>query len=717
MCRQIVIEPVRLRMGVLAGLLFWIATLAALLAGCGGGGNSLPALPPFVPGSVSDADRDAAYADVEALFHSVSGQPDAAAQIVAHMKTMSQFAYAEVGESGDAIGWFKDGHMYAVFTSDKLPSGPSRQAPLPPKSRDLPAGTAAYIIDAFEPTRQDASSTIGPELTDKGYNVTYLSGSVNDYKSISNAGVLVVHAHGLIATDNARVPRFWYATSEVSPPQRDSTYSQYWANGTIATGSGDQLQADGTTKTVHTYIVSDQFLHDVGITFTQNAFWMSQSCSSYNPVILNSIFDPTRGFHGVAIYGGWTLPEDTNQSTPTTLFIFDRLLGLNTVEPVDPDSPPPLDIATVQSKLDDTFRPGGALPYGESDTSDGQALFKFKTASGSNVPTIIPSVASAELDVSAQSLKISGHFGSPQGNVTLNGDQLNVQSWAETEIDVDQPTATSGTLVVRSLGGSSPNGYLLSNPFQYAALAVQITTNSQALDLGATETLNVSALAGTIPPGATYKWIVTGLGKVNGASQVTTSTPSVSYTAPDQDSAEVINLKVLSATNQVIAETGIQIVVGTQPSVQFTVSGTWNDGFTHNGTYSFTPGLSGFGPYQGLDYLFFNYDPWHPADGSTAPAIVFTLGMNLGQPVTQGETFTIPPNGQLTGPGQFRLLLDSNLNDPANGGEYIVQATGTLRITSVTNQSGSHTAHFTFTLTSIDGQGTISGSGVNIWRG
>ena len=99
-----------------------------LLGGCGGGDDALatpptagpPPLPAFVPGSVSDVDRQAAVATIESLFHSVHGQQGAAAQIVAKMKTMKQFAAAEVGDSGDAIGYFTDGQMYACFTSDRL---------------------------------------------------------------------------------------------------------------------------------------------------------------------------------------------------------------------------------------------------------------------------------------------------------------------------------------------------------------------------------------------------------------------------------------------------------------------------------------------------------------------------------------------------------------------------------------------------------------------
>ncbi|HWA82710.1 MAG TPA: hypothetical protein VG820_04720, partial [Fimbriimonadaceae bacterium] len=203
--------------------LFLLAVLALALAGCGGGGNSLPQLPVFVPGSVSSAERYAAYDEVEAFFDTVGGQPDATAQVVAKMKTMPQFATAEVATSGQAVGWFKDGQMYVVFTVDEDGTTPAghHQAQSLPKSRDLPAGTAAYVIDAFEPARQDASSIIGPELAAKGYNVQLMSGTVNDYMSIQDAGVLVVHAHGILHTNKFRVPAFWYATSEAPTSDHD----------------------------------------------------------------------------------------------------------------------------------------------------------------------------------------------------------------------------------------------------------------------------------------------------------------------------------------------------------------------------------------------------------------------------------------------------------------------------------------------------------------
>ncbi len=457
----------------------------------------------------------------------------------------------------------------------------------------------------------------------------------------------------------------------------------------------------------------------MGITFAQNAFWMSQSCTSYNPVMVKSVLDPAVGFHGVATYAGWTLTELTADTTPTTEYVIDRLLGLNQVEPVDPGNPPPYDIATLTSNIGTTVRPGRNYQYDASQGPDGTSEFKIKTAAGSDAPTIIPSVTSANLNAGTHTLTIGGHFGKPQGSVTLNGDFLNVQSWSETSIKVDQPTATSGTLLVRSLGGPSEDGYLLSNSYPYQSLGIEIQAPNTSVDPSSSETLTVVAISGTIPSGVSYKWAVTGLGTVNGSNQTTTTTPSVTYKAPSQDSSDVISVQVVDSHQTVLAVAQIGIDTAANPSLHLAISGNW-DSLTEGivGTYNFTPGNGVRTTISGLDYIFFEYDPFQQSGGSgTGYGVTFTLGMPIGQAVTQGEVFTSAPNNQLTGSGQFKLLLDTDLNDPASGGNFNPQGSGTLTITSVQQQQdGSYLAHFTLSMTSDVGGGTITGRGVGTWR-
>ena len=559
-----------------------------LLGGCGGGDDAAatpptsgrPPLPAFVPGSVSDVDRQAAVATIESLFHSVHGQQGAAAQIVAKMKTMKQFAAAEVGDSGDAIGYFTDGQMYACFTSDRL--GTPRLAmaanvavaPAAARKRrqDLTDAPVAYLVNAFEPARLDVTASVASLLAAKGYQVTLLGGDVSDFQLISKAGLLFVHAHGILARDDAGVDRFWYATSTRKTPELDAAYKAAIDRGTLASGSGDVFQADGSTVTEQHYIVSDQFLHECGMSFADNAVWISQSCSSFNPIALKAFLDPAAGFPGVAVYGGWTKPEDTNTSTPSTAFIFDRMLGINQVQPVDPNDPPPATFGQLKGLMADTFRPGGALGYDESTGDEGPSFFVVQARPGTNVPSIIPIITAAEPDTVNQTLTLSGYFGAPTGEILFSGTPLSVRTWSETSVVVDLPSDPSGTLVAHSLGGASAAGYLLSNSFAYTGLAIGISPPGASLQLSEQKTFTVSVTAGKLPAGATYRYTLTGKGSLAGGSPLTTANNSVGYVAPSVPSSDALKVEVLDASSTVVATAGAVISVG-QPTLTYTVTG------------------------------------------------------------------------------------------------------------------------------------------------
>jgi hypothetical protein len=606
---------------------------------CGGGGTGMDTLPTFNPGSVSKAERNAAYDEVETLFHSIYGQKDAAAQLVAKMKTMSQFAAAEISESGDAIGWFKDGQMYAVFTSDQYTPTTnvmtSAKHTVPKASgRDLTGEPTAYLINAFEPAREDATLAIAGQLNDKLYNTIVRTGTVNDYISIRDAGLLFIHAHGIIHTDKTRKKHFWYATSDTPNDAQDLALKSYIDSGQLSVGSGPAYDSQGSRTTVRKYIITDKFLHDVGTTFAKNATWISQSCSSFNPFMLRSVLDPETGFPGVETYGGWTKPEDSTESTPSMAFLFDRLLGTNSVQPIQPGKPNPLTISEAFAKLITTTRPGGGLVYGSSNTVFG--LSKFAIATGKTVvPTIIPAINEVSVNIADQVLEISGHFGSAQGPVTLDGSNLTVTSWSETLVKVTKPDSNHGTLVLRSLGGASPSGQLRSNSFEWVGLGVALTPSGATLAKLATQSFTVSATTGTIPSGSKYRWTVIGTGKVNGAATVTTASPTVTYKAPNQDTSDNLKVEVVSTSNAVIATSTAGIAVG-QSQITFNVAAgmSWPELV---GSHSFNDGSGYVYSANGNDDYQMFYDNDANQDSRVYLDIVVPVGTTLsaGQVVPQ----------------------------------------------------------------------------------
>ncbi|MBS1703165.1 MAG: hypothetical protein JST12_15995 [Armatimonadetes bacterium] len=694
----------------------WAAALLlciVLIACGGGGGGGLAPLPDFIPGSVSDTDRDNAVAEVSDYFATVAGNAQAASLMVTKMKSMPVFATAEISASGDVIGWFKDGRQLAVFTSDDLPpasAGHAAQtAAKPPTAmpKNLTFGRRAFLINSFEPAREDSTAALSPLLQQKGYDVTTMSGTLADFTHLSDVSLLLVHAHGLLSTDKHRVQHFYYATSQSPDAITNGVYSADWDNDSLFVGVGPSWNLDGTVSVAKKYCISEQFLINHGLNFVPNAFWMSQSCSSYSTPILNIALGG--GSNGVATYAGWTKPEESSESTATTNFVFDRLLGLNQVAPVEQDTPSPYDFDKLRTALSTTKRPGSSLTYDTSIKND-PAKFFIKSANGSTVHTIIPSITAAQIGTDPSTLSIDGFFGAQQGAVTLDGTILTPVSWSETNVVVQKPAADSGVLVVRSLGADSPDGYLLSQPYQYSGLQVEISPDGAALDLSAHQTFTANITHGTLPPGATFKWTLTGNGKINGGTSVTSTSPTVSYVAPNTTTLDSLKVQVIyKGVSQ--AEKSSTIVVGDVGTIDFTLSGNWDTSKTPPiGHYMYSDGAGArWSPEPGLDALAMSYD----IGTEQTIGVLVTAQLTPGQQLVAGQTFTHYHSGDPIVPGIFTLTMSTNLTNPEdpNSSQYAIGTDGTMTIDSVrTLGDSTKYIHFTFTATNGIG-GTVTGTG------
>ena len=151
--------------------------------------------------------------------------------------------------------------------------------------------------------------------------------------------------------------------------------------------------------------------------------------------------------------------------------------------------------------------------------------------------------------------------------------------------------------------------------------------------------------------------------------------------------------------------------------IQFVVAGTWDPTQTPaNGNYPYTDFLGGREASPGgggLDILAFDYD-WTPS----RPGVLLSMFVPTGEAFRAGETFSKVPSGSFPVPGQWNLLLSTNLNNPddPNSSQRNPVGTGTLTITSLAKLSdGTFVAHYSFSILNAAG-GTIIGSGVGTWK-
>ena len=701
-------------------LVIWIFLISVLICGCGGNGSSieLPPLPDFVPGSVSDAERTAALTEVNAFFETVKADPGRANAILTKLQSMPIFVFVEIAKSKDVAAWFKDGRCLIVATSlDRTyrPAlNPISSKPTEPEEKGLSHGKKAVLINAFEPARDDATAEIAPNLIDKGYETTLLSGTVEDFKTLQGVGLLFVHAHGMVSTDKFRKSLFWYGTSTRVSATGDAAYRQALDDGTMIYTSAEVLEFDGTSTTQTSYTVSTQFLKNAGQSFTPNATWISQSCTSYGAEILKYAVNELQ----IGAYMGWTQPQLTSDSTVTTRLLFDRLLGLNVYLPGTVKRPP-MTFYEVNNLMRDNIRPGTSITYSSSVSDGVESNFDY-TVNSKDTRTIVPSIVNTSVDVAANSLTIEGYFGpaSGAGPITLNGSILTVKSWTEDKVTVELPAEPSGKLLLRSIGAPSNSGYLFSNSFDYLAIGVKLSPAAANLAHNELQTFTADIQTGTAPAGAKYRWTVVGDGSVNGSSTVTTTAPTASYRSGNTDGTDTLNLELLDSSNTVVAKAAAVITVGTSSRISFVISGNWDSKKTPpNGSYSYAPGEgTRFSPEEGLEALAFGYNIG--AKEQTIGVLVSII-VTPGQPVTAPSTYTVGATGQPPVPGNFFITLSTNQTDPddPDSTQHKAGEFGTLTINSITNlPDNKKRVSYTFE-TSNGAGGTVTGSGVQIYTG
>ncbi len=557
----------------LAFILSTILLLSSLL-GCGGSGNTSfyqNALPVFVAGSVTEAERTTAITDVKAFFGTVVGGTNAGTQLVEHMKSLPEFATAEISPSGDAIGWFKDGVMLSVILKDGFNStrrGRGEQqakaskaaVSAPPISRDVPGTTKAYLVNSKESSWDDASADYSGVMNIHGYDTVIMSGYLADYSNIKSAGILYTNARGFVSRSRTGETRRWMGVRDVRSVETMAQYAPQIEKGTVAVAIWQNHGAEGVPAFMEDGLcMNDQFLLDSGMTFTVNSLWVNETSFGGGEEMVRT----AASFNGLSEYASWNGLVDSYDAFRASSYLFDRMLGENIVLPADSPTLAPYTIQEVVDGLNKNHDPETGRAWDTSVVGSGTAAKFLFTRFAPDLIVMIPSVDFATVDKEKKTMEISGYFGSEHGAVTINGSNLTVKTWEPERIVVDEPSITSGKIVVRSLGLPSASGLLSSNAFQWDGLGVKITPDAPSLQRQEAKAFSAEVTGGTVPSGAKYKWTVTtGTGTVNGGATATTTTPSVSYVAPNADSDEVLKVQLLSSTGTVLAEKTTAIHVG-----------------------------------------------------------------------------------------------------------------------------------------------------------
>lgn len=155
--------------------------------GCGGG-DKTPAGP---DGSTVDLARDeAAMALVGAKLDSLIGQrpADIAKAALAYIQSLPDFKASGISEDGSVWAQFQDGVLLSIGTNDvDLDIQPAPVAPVAPVKAAPPASKRASTQPA-----------VGGEIPGSaaGYKVVRGTGSLKDWRGVSEAGLVFAACHG-----------------------------------------------------------------------------------------------------------------------------------------------------------------------------------------------------------------------------------------------------------------------------------------------------------------------------------------------------------------------------------------------------------------------------------------------------------------------------------------------------------------------------------------
>ncbi|MCC6457390.1 MAG: hypothetical protein IT328_20715 [Caldilineaceae bacterium] len=330
-------------------------------------------------------------------------------------------------------------------------------------------------------------------LSDAGYEVLGLGASLSDMQNYTNLGMLYLDTHGVQYQHFSIEPgsqtlssgHFVYGL-QTSTQVRLSTmesYSSLLNNGEVVLSLGEEETGRTVKFAITEKFIANYWSFDKAITIIHSCyggaapFKPGATCkggrcfSPGDPGVLDPSALRTamlaRGADAVISFDSLTNPD---YARPSILFLLDRLLGSNDVQPVGnpPLRPFPLDEVRAEmgrQNLLSFHKPNSTLFGFEFGGNTVNLTFDTRDAKAGLVPTIErvtvlddPIQAEGELD-------IKGNFSTEQGTVTISGVPATIKSWNATSIVVNTPfngQGAAGELIVQGPGQIESNAVPLT---------------------------------------------------------------------------------------------------------------------------------------------------------------------------------------------------------------------------------------------------------------
>ncbi len=509
-------------------------TLSLLIISCGGGGGGST----NQTSTVSEEQVSAALTELTPKLESLMSQPTlTSADVSQALASVSDVrvlgtstdgsVLAEIGENGPRIVVASVIPPYATYDPASDPinqpylgkpaiSGQTAQTDgnrlkLNAANTSVPLGPRVLLMSslnsaAFKNPTQSIKDIFLKE--DRGYtsgDITVLDGTIDNLKLVKNYDTFFFKGHGLLSanktTINPNVPDIYAYTLTSStrvnlanpfPSQyildilKTNIVFAYVPTDNAIANTNCQISDCGKKKWEWLYGITTGFVIEYW-SFNPGSFVMINACSSASNEAGNfysTLLDAQNG-KNVGTYLGWSTYIDSDFADERAKFVFDRLLGANSLQPALDPPQRPFDIKALETEMINrnlvTWPGISGVKAWLNNVYYAPSTLKFAYNPDKIFGLLAPSIKKLEVDEKAMRLTIYGIFGVQNGRslkVTINGEELPWKDWKEDQIVTELLPEKSGDVIVEINGRKS-------NPVKLTEWHIKFTYDEETVLQGA----------------------------------------------------------------------------------------------------------------------------------------------------------------------------------------------------------------------------------------
>jgi hypothetical protein len=429
-------------------------------------------------GGPTDDDFDLIAAiEAEYLLLAPRSNPDQEPAMIAYASALPNVAQAGWTDAAHGDNFYvvlQDGTPFAILDNViEAPESALSVSPPPPplaSTKVVPMAPTAHVLFSLGNAFTNSTSTLQAMLVPAGYNVVTGSGDLATLDAgIAGDGYFLWDTHsGWLTEGKVLSPIICTSTEFSKAVNKTALIQRLWAEGTITlsgsatdvvpnpkdTNKNGKIDHEEQFVIKNVYAIRPSFISK-HFKFADNSVVLQDSCTSADAAFSNAYIAANAG-----LYGGW---DNVAQSSTRMSLFTDRMLGANTVAPIETPPERPFEAAKVIAWM---------RKFGLDRA--GSAKLQLSSKPGFDAGILAPSIQSVRVTEGllrgAQStVTINGIFGPRDDGkykreLTIGGKSANITGGDDLTIIADIPTTGTGSvgLCVVTVAGRISNEVPLS---------------------------------------------------------------------------------------------------------------------------------------------------------------------------------------------------------------------------------------------------------------